>query len=305
MFQAVWQSAGMKKKPVQPGADGAKVSGIKLRCDHREEEQFEYWPPPTELQLAELAARLARMPVIDPKQLVGEAWAIYWESCRVIREDHKHVTQFFESEGRWGYLADDEPVCQALSLPVPKGYPVSDREAEILLLPKFKGRTAERARVMRDFIFADYVRSKMAETTPSGGKSMVSPTGEQLSRLQAEFKEEVPGLFAELRRMTFEKEYFARFAEEFPTWYRRRELFMKSMACARTTRVEAGRSGVRRRTPRLEHGPSLASSDRSWSRRRSARLTGARDAKNRNLYPRVAICIAAGAEKSCFALRRF
>lgn len=226
----------MKKKPAQPAVDGAKASGIKLRSDHREEEQLEYWPRPTELQLAELAARLARTTVLDPKQLVSEAWALYWESCRVIREDHKHVTQFFESEARWENLPDVEPERPALRLPVPNKYPVPYREAEMLLLPKLKGRTGERARVMREFLFADYVRSKMAETTPAGGKSMISPTGEQLKRLQAEFKEEVSGLFAELRRMTFDKEYFARFAEEFLTWYRRRELFMTSMVRADNAR---------------------------------------------------------------------
>ena len=218
----------MKTKSVQKPT-AAPASGIKLRCDHREEEQLEYWPRPSELQLAELAARLARTTVVDPRQLVAEAWALYWESCRVIREDHKHVTTFFENEGRWQDLPDDEVKRPEPSLPVPKHYPVSYRDAELLLLPKLKGRTANRARVMRDFLFADYVRSKMAEMTPVVGKSIVSPTGEQLSQLREEFKEEVPGLFAELRRMTFDRGYFAAFAQQFLTWYWRRDGIIKSM----------------------------------------------------------------------------
>lgn len=220
----------MKKKPVQAAVDGAKVTGIKLRSDYREEEQFEYWPRPTELQLAELAARLARTTVIDPKQLVSEAWAIYQESCRLIREDYKHVTGFFENDGRCEDLTDEGPARTVLSLPVPKKYPVPYPEAERLLLPKLKGRTAERAQVMRGFLFADYVRSKMAEASSLDGKPVVSPTGEQLKRLQEEFRDDAPGIFAELRRMTFDKDYFARFAEEFLTWYQQRERFTKSWA---------------------------------------------------------------------------
>ena len=226
----------MKKKPVQPAVDGAKASGIKLRSDHRVEEQFEYWPRPTELQLAELATRLARTTVIDPKQLVGEAWAIYQESCRLIREDYKHVSGFFEDDGRREVLADEEPARPAPALPVPKRYPVPYREAEMLLLPKLKGRTGDRAEVMRGFLFADYVRSKMAEKTPTDAKTFVSPVGEELERLRASFKEEVPGIFAELRRMTFDKEYFARFAEEFLTWYQQRERFTKSWARSHNAR---------------------------------------------------------------------
>ena len=220
----------MKKKPVQSDTDGTKASGIKLRSDHREEEQFEYWPRPTELQLAELAARLARTTVIDPKQLVSEAWVIYQESCRRIREDYKHVTEFFEDDGRFEDLTNDDSARSALSLPAPKRYPVPYPEAERLLLPKLKGRTAERAQVMRGFLFADYVRSKMAEKTPTDAKTFASPVGEELERLRAAFKEEVPGIFAELRRMTFDKDYFARFAEEFLTWYQQRERFTKSWA---------------------------------------------------------------------------
>lgn len=220
----------MKKKPVQPAVDGTRASGIKLRSDHREEEQFEYWPRPTELQLAELAAGLARTPVIDPKQLVSEAWAIYQESCRLIREDYKHVSGFFEDDGRCEDLTNEDPARPALSLPVPKRYPVTYPQAELLLMPKLKGRTGDRAEVMRGFLFADYVRSKMAEKTPTDAKTFVSPVGEELERLRAAFKEEVPGIFAELRRMTFDKEYFARFAEEFLTWYQHRESLMKSWA---------------------------------------------------------------------------
>ena len=233
MSHRVWQSGGMKEKPVQLETDGAKASGIKLRSDYREEEAFEYWPRPSELQLAELAARSARTPVIDPKQLVSEAWAIYQESCRVIREDHKHVTQFFEAEGTEMPEAEMHP---SLSLPVPKSYPVPYKEVERLLLPKLKGRTGDRAQVMRGFLFADYAHSKMEEMQSANGGSIVSPVGDQLKRLQDEFKEEVPEIFAQLRRMKFDQEYFARFAEEFLTWYQQRESFTKSWARSHNAR---------------------------------------------------------------------
>jgi hypothetical protein len=67
-----------------------KCKGLVLRCDHRELD-FEYWPRPSELELAHLAARLARTSPIDPKQLVKEAWSIYWESCQKIKKDYLEV----------------------------------------------------------------------------------------------------------------------------------------------------------------------------------------------------------------------
>ena len=52
---------------------GIKQKGIVLSTDHRDQ-SFEYWPRPSELELAHLAARLARTEKIDSKQLVKEAW---------------------------------------------------------------------------------------------------------------------------------------------------------------------------------------------------------------------------------------
>lgn len=124
-----------------------------------------------------------------------------------------------------------------------KRYPVPYRAAELLLLPKLKGRTAERARVMRDFLFADYVHSKMAELHPDGGKSIVSAAGELLARLREEFKKEVPGIFGQLRRTSFDKEYFTAFAEQFLAWHRHRERFTKSIVRADSAR----RSWAKRR----------------------------------------------------------
>ena len=98
-----------------------------------------------------------------------------------------------------------------------------------LLLPKLKGRTADRARVMRGFLFAEFVSSKLAEMVQAEAKPIVSPTGERLQRLREEFREESPELFAKLRRRTFDQGQFAEFAEEFLTWYWLRESFTKSM----------------------------------------------------------------------------
>jgi len=78
----------MKNQHAQPGTPARtegdntktlpapKADSLILTCDHRDA-PFEHWPRPTELQLAELAARLACTEKIDPKQLVAEAWRLY------------------------------------------------------------------------------------------------------------------------------------------------------------------------------------------------------------------------------------
>jgi hypothetical protein len=50
-----------------------KEQSLVIRYDYREQD-FEQWPRPSELELARLAAQLARTEKIDPKQLVAEAW---------------------------------------------------------------------------------------------------------------------------------------------------------------------------------------------------------------------------------------
>src|SRR3974390_1835547 len=114
-----------------------KSTGIVVSSDHRDV-GFEYWPRPSELELAHLAARLARTGTIDAKQLVGEAWNIYWESCRKIKEDYLQVDKGLRAmEALEGDL-DDVPDEEG-GLPQPEKYPVSFQEMELLLLPKLKG----------------------------------------------------------------------------------------------------------------------------------------------------------------------
>jgi hypothetical protein len=159
----------MKHQILKPGTP-AKMAGDKtkappaattnsliLTCDHRNA-PFEHWPRPTELQLAELAARLARTEKIDPKQLVAEAWSLYWESCKKIQQDHLEVQKMLASLAA---QPDEASIEEQETLPKPASFPVTFTEMERLLLPKLKGRTGERAAVFREYAFAQLVAGSL------------------------------------------------------------------------------------------------------------------------------------------------
>ena len=236
MSEPDWQCGGMKTKPVEEVTAGP-VGGrpIKLRCDYREDD-FEYWPRPTELQLAQLAAGLARTEKIEPRQLVAEAWALYWESCRVIKTDYKEVNDFLEHEAQ-GHEADEDDWEEGHErFAFPKRYPASFKEVELLLLPKLKGRMADRARIMRDFMFEDYVRSRRARMRDETGAEPKPFTPEELARMREESKAELDDLFGQLRSLTFNARHYERFAHYFLDWYEQRYGFIKRMVRAASAR---------------------------------------------------------------------
>jgi hypothetical protein len=49
------------------------------------------------------------------------------------------------------------------SMPLPKNFPITYSKLELLLLPKLKGRTAERAKIIREFLFVDYLPASRRE----------------------------------------------------------------------------------------------------------------------------------------------
>jgi hypothetical protein len=189
--------------------------GLVLSADHRNH-PFEYWPRPSELELAHLAARLARAGSFDPKELVKDAWALYWESCRRIQEDHLQVTRYFEEEG-------SEPGLEAWELlPRPKGFPVRFAEMERLLLPGLKGRTAERAALLREFAFADLMQQCMAYIN---GKFCPVPywklEGDELEALKQRFKDATTERFAKFRTSIYDAAAYDVFATGFLAWHAR------------------------------------------------------------------------------------
>lgn len=193
---------------------------IKCSADHRDED-FEYWPRPSELELTRWAVQLARTGKMDPRQLVEEAWALYWESCRKIQQDHRAQQAFFENEG-WDDHADEIEYYEQASLPIPPKYPVTFQEMELLLLPKLKGRTAARATVFREYFFA----SLMGWNCPGLNKNPTSsywncPVPElDQTRNKESIKNEVARIFAKWRKTMFDAQAYTAFATKFLRWYR-------------------------------------------------------------------------------------
>lgn len=209
---------------------------MNISTDYRQED-FQYWPRPTELELARLAAQLARTQKIDPVQLVKEAWALYWESCRMLKADDRMVEDYFKAiEGEDDHQYDYPDEADAPTWPVPKKYPVAYREVEMLLLPKLKGRTAERAKIMRDFVFVDYVRSKHAGLKTADGMGMMKFNSEDLERLRKESEDECAEVFQYLRAKKFDAREYDAFAHYFLTWYRQRSGYLKSLVRSESAR---------------------------------------------------------------------
>ena len=206
------------RKPIKPvGAE----SGLELTAhgDYREED-FDCWPRPTELELAQLAARLARTDKLNPQQLVEDAWAIYWESCRKIQDDHRAVKANGEKES----LADaalaavtDQP---RTDLPQPKKYPVTFRELEILLLPKQKGRTANRASLIREYLLSECLGTCMVLRPKPHPLTYWELDEKALNHLRELFSGQVAAKFGQIRARHFDEVTYVRFAEGFLKWHR-------------------------------------------------------------------------------------
>ena len=194
---------------------GIKQKGIVLSTDHRDQ-SFEYWPRPSELELAHLAARLARTEKIDAKQLVKEAWELYWESCRKIQADHREVGGMLEE-----VEAHDEEMWaeERGGLPQPEKFPVTFQAMELLLLPKLKGRTGERASVFREYAFAQIIGGSF---TFRGGFRVLSYWDfqpEALEELRERQKGRVAERFASWRESVYGVIAYAKFAGSFLRWY--------------------------------------------------------------------------------------
>jgi len=212
-----------KTNSAAKSADAPAKNGLVVTSDHRNE-IFEYWPRPTEIQLAELATRLARSEKIDPKQLVDEAWSIYWASCEKIKADYHEV----EKRIREIESFDDDHILDGDELPQPKQFPVSFPEVELLLLPKLKGRTAERASLFREYIFAGMMSQGI---TLRGGLRPVSYWDFQpheMDRLRERCKQSIDQGFAKLRSSVFDALEYVRFAGSFARWHARYSQVVKS-----------------------------------------------------------------------------
>ena len=189
--------------------------------DYRQQD-FQCWPRPSELNLARLAAQLARTKKIDPQQLVKEAWALYWESCRTLKEDDRMVEKYFkaiESEDDHQYDYPDE--AEAPPVPIPKKYPVSYKEAELLLLPKLSGRTAKRASVFREYAFAQVIAGSFMIRGGFRALSYWDFQPELLKELREKYGEFVDERFGKWRKSVYDENAYTKFAGPFLSWYSR------------------------------------------------------------------------------------
>jgi hypothetical protein len=194
---------------------------IKCSADHRDND-FEYWPRPSELELTRWAVQLARTGKMDPRQLVEEAWALYWESCRKIQQDHRAQQAFFENEGLDNDHSDEIEYYAQASLPTPAEYPVTFHAMELLLLPKLSGRTAERATVFREYFFASLMGWNCPGLSKNPTSSYWNCPGPELdqTRNKESIKNEVARIFAKWRKTVFDAQAYSAFATKFLRWYR-------------------------------------------------------------------------------------
>lgn len=196
-------------------APAMKGKGLVLTNDYREQ-SFEFWPRPSELELAHLAARLARTEKIDAKHLVQEAWDLYWESCRKIQADHREVGRMMAAmDGH-----DDEMwIEERGGLPQPEKFPVTFQQMELLLLPKLKGRMGERAAVFREYALSQIVDGSF---TVRGGFRVLSYWDfqpEVLAELREKFRVMAAEKFASWRKGVYGVTAYAKLASSFLRWH--------------------------------------------------------------------------------------
>jgi hypothetical protein len=212
-----------KSKPGKMIKPSRSEPGLVLTAggDYRDE-GFDCWPRPTELELAQLAARLARGDKHDAKQLVEDAWAIYWESCQKIQDDHRAVKASLEKESLADAALDELAGQSQPAVPRPKKYPVRFREMEILLLPKQKGRTANRASLIREYLLSECLgRTCMALRPKPHPLTYWELDVKALNGLREHFSVQVATRFGHLRASHFSEAEYIRFADAFLKWHRR------------------------------------------------------------------------------------
>jgi hypothetical protein len=191
-------------------------NGLVLTADHRDA-TFEHCPRPSELELAHLAARLARTEKIDPKQLVSEAWDLYWESCRKIQADHQHAQRMLQALE----AQDDDDWEDQTDLPQPRNYPVKFLEMERLLLPKLRGRTADRATAFREYLLAEILKGCLVLRPEPRLVSYWDFDYDDLSQFREKFRETIDKRYGKLRQSTWGAKAYTRFAMSFLAWYHR------------------------------------------------------------------------------------
>jgi hypothetical protein len=88
---------------------------------------------------------------------------------------------------------------------------------EVLLLPKLKGRTAERASLFREHIFAGIVDRQSCADGETG--SYWDHSANDLDDWRDLAWDEVNRMFAEQRAATYHAEEYLKFARSFLNWY--------------------------------------------------------------------------------------
>lgn len=223
----------MKTDNKQPATPENHSERLILECDYRDH-GFEHWPRPSEMDLARLAAQLARSTKIAPKQLVDEAWELYWESCRRLQADSREVAAYHAHTERVDEDLDWAEEVGSLPkwVPAPKSYPVLHQQVERLLLPKQKGRTAERASLIREFFFAQLTRGCLVLRPKITLVTYWELDSAVLEDLRQKLKDDVARHFEKYRKTVFDADAYARFAVPFLQW-RHRYLVAQKAAAAR------------------------------------------------------------------------
>lgn len=230
----------MKTKNSKKSKPGKKIEasgsepGLVLTAhgDYREE-GLEFWPRPTEWQLAQLAAQLAHTGKVDAKQLIHEAWEIYWEGCRKIQDDHRAQQAGLEQKSAAAASLVDGNHPPRPAVPPPKKYPVTFREMETLLLPKQKGRTANRAHLIREYVLSEFLGTCLALRPQPHLLTYWELDAKALAELREYFSERVAVKFGHYRAQLFNEDAYVRFADSFLKWHRQ-YIAEKRSAAART-----------------------------------------------------------------------
>jgi hypothetical protein len=117
---------------------------------------------PTPEQLATLAATLARNPADEDFRLLLRALELWQGAEMVLRAERE--TQLRRNQPAYMQAYLEQAVLGPL--PTPKRYPVTRDEFARLMLPHKKGRTADLATALKDYIRADIRKEKARDATP-------------------------------------------------------------------------------------------------------------------------------------------
>lgn len=209
----------------------AQPSNLVLKCDYHEED-FIYWPRPSELELTQLAARMACNAKTAPKQLAARAWQLYWECCKLIKEDHRKVQTQLEFDAHCDAEQDhfDESAADGSVVPAPKAFPVSFAKAEQLLLRRQNGGTSSRGRIVQEYLFAELVGTCIRPGPKPRPYSYWKLSRKKKTLFWKKLSETVTARYGQLCKRVFEKDQYVGFALAFLKWHRRYKSALKSKA---------------------------------------------------------------------------